>query len=204
MSNVYDMNGKKKVVMEEKEDEDITYKEIMKIIIENATEEGCHQIFSYGGIDMCPSDIFKSEIIDKKKEEDICNYESIGCTKCLNNQSCISAADYGSIYCMSHRKFKMPNNEIDSIVEDLNENKITPNQAREKLCLPKIKSAIEKENDRLLELCMFALLPKRIYNHELADKTKEAFKNIIKKNINEDTYTIRNEIVRYWDGKTKK
>ena len=31
MSNVYDMNGKKKVVMEEKEDEDITYKEIMKI-----------------------------------------------------------------------------------------------------------------------------------------------------------------------------
>ena len=61
-----------------------------------------------------------------------------------NNQSCISAADYGSIYCMSHRKFKMPNNEIDSIVEDLNENKITPNQAREKLCLPKIKSAIEK------------------------------------------------------------
>ena len=94
------------------------------------------------------------------------------CYKCLNNQSCISAADYGSIYCMSHRKFKMPNNEIDSIVEDLNENKITPNQAREKLCLPKIKSAIEKENDRLLELCMFALLPQRIYNHELADKTK--------------------------------
>ena len=73
----------------------------------------------------------------------------------------------------------------------------TPNQAREKLCLPKIKNAIEKENDRLLELCMFALLPKRIYNHELADKTKEAFKNIIKKNINEDTYTIRNKIVRY-------
>lgn len=55
MSNVYDMNGKKKVVMEEKEDEDITYKEIMKIIIENATEE------------------------------DICNYESIGCTKCWTN-----------------------------------------------------------------------------------------------------------------------
>ena len=66
-----------------------------------------------------------------------------------------------------------------SIVEDLNENKITPNQAREKLCLPKIKSAIEKENDRLLELCMFALLPKRIYNHELADKTKEALQQLM-------------------------
>lgn len=81
MSNVYDMSGKKKVIMNEKEDENITYKEIMKIIIENSTEEGCHQIFCYGGIDMCPSDIF-GEIIDKQKEEDICNYESIGCTQC--------------------------------------------------------------------------------------------------------------------------
>lgn len=64
-------------------------------------------------------------------------------------------------------------------------------------------SRIENNNERLLELCMFALLPKRIYEHELADKTKEAFKNIIKQNINEDTHTIRNEIVRYWDGKAK-
>lgn len=85
MSNVYDMSGKKKVVMSEKEDENITYKEIMKIIIQNATEEGCHQIFSYGGINMCPSDIFDSGKIDKKKEEDTCNYESIGCTKCWAN-----------------------------------------------------------------------------------------------------------------------
>lgn len=44
MSNVYDMSGKKKVVMNEEADEDITYKEIMKIIIENATEEGCHHV----------------------------------------------------------------------------------------------------------------------------------------------------------------
>lgn len=85
MGNVYDMSGKKKVVMNEEADEDITYKEITKIVIENATEEGCHQIFSYGGIDMCPSDIFGSEKIDKQKEEDTCNYESIGCTKCWTN-----------------------------------------------------------------------------------------------------------------------
>ena len=84
MSNVYDMSGKKKVIMSEEEDKDITYKQIMKIIIENATEEGCHQIFCCGGIDMCPSDIF-GEIIDKQKEEDICNYENIGCTKCWTN-----------------------------------------------------------------------------------------------------------------------
>lgn len=124
------------------------------------------------------------------------------CYKCLNNQKCISAADYGSIYYIAHRKFKMPNNEIESVVEDLNEHKITPNQAREKVGLPK-KCELGSENERLLELCMFALLPKRIYEHELADKTKEAFKNIIKQNINEDTHTIRNKIVRYWDGKEK-
>ena len=62
-----------------------TYKEIMKIVIEHATEAGCHQIFCDGGVDMCPSDVFGSDKIDKKKEEDICNYESIGCTKCWTN-----------------------------------------------------------------------------------------------------------------------
>ena len=68
MSNVYDMSGKKKVIFTEEPEVNITYKEIMKIVIENATEEGCHQIFSYGGINMCPSDIFGSEKIDKQKE----------------------------------------------------------------------------------------------------------------------------------------
>lgn len=85
MSNVYDMSGKKKIILTEEPEVNITYKEIMKIIIDNATEEGCHQIFTYGGINMCPSDIFGSEIIDKQKEEDTCNYESIGCTKCWTN-----------------------------------------------------------------------------------------------------------------------
>ena len=85
MSNVYDMSGKKKVIISKKEDKDNTYKQIMKIIIENATEEGCHQIFCCGGIDMCPSDIFGLEKIDKKKEQDRCNYESIECTKCWAN-----------------------------------------------------------------------------------------------------------------------
>ena len=39
MSNVYDMLGKKKVIMTDKEETDITYKEIMKFIITYATEE---------------------------------------------------------------------------------------------------------------------------------------------------------------------
>lgn len=82
MSNVYDMSGKKKVIITDESEANITYKEIMKIVIEHATEEGCHNMFCYGGIDMCPSDIFGPVKIDKKKEQDRCNYESIGCTKC--------------------------------------------------------------------------------------------------------------------------
>ena len=82
MSNVYDMSGKKKVILTEKSETNITYKEIMQIVVEHATEEGCHNMCCYGGIDMCPSDIFGPVKIDKKKEQDRCNYESIGCTKC--------------------------------------------------------------------------------------------------------------------------
>lgn len=82
MSNVYDMSGRKKVIITDNSETDITYKEIMKIIIEHATEEGCHQIFCYGGINMCPSDILGYDQVDKHKEQDRCNYESIGCTKC--------------------------------------------------------------------------------------------------------------------------
>lgn len=38
------------------------------------------------------------------------------CYKCLTNQSCPSLADYGSIVCMTHRKFEMPvNKENDSV-----------------------------------------------------------------------------------------
>lgn len=37
------------------------------------------------------------------------------CFKCLNNQNCISGADYGSFYCMTRRKLKMPEHEDDSV-----------------------------------------------------------------------------------------
>jgi len=49
MSNVYDMLGHKKVLFDE-EVKDITYKEIMTIIVQRATEEGCKEIFSEEGI----------------------------------------------------------------------------------------------------------------------------------------------------------
>ena len=80
MSNVYDMSGNKKVIFEE-EIKDISYKEIMTIIVQHATEEGCHRMFCEGGVNMCPSDVFE-EKINKQQEDDDCNYKSIGCTKC--------------------------------------------------------------------------------------------------------------------------
>lgn len=82
MSNIFSIDGKKKVIFTEEPEVNITYKEIMKIIVEYATEESCHNMFCYGGINMCPSDVFGTEKVDKQKEQDRCNYESIGCTKC--------------------------------------------------------------------------------------------------------------------------
>ena len=35
------------------------------------------------------------------------------CYECLNNQSCIPGADYGSIYCSMYRKYKMPEHKED-------------------------------------------------------------------------------------------
>lgn len=55
MSNIYGLDGKKKVIFTEQPKINITYKEIMKIIVKHATEEGCHQIFCDGGVNMCPS-----------------------------------------------------------------------------------------------------------------------------------------------------
>lgn len=60
---------------------------------------------------------------------------------------------------------------------------------------------LQKENNRLLELCMYALLPKNIYNHELAGDTRKTFMNIIKSNLDKDTCSIRYEIVKAWNRK---
>ena len=47
------------------------------------------------------------------------------------------------------------------------------------------------------EKLMYALNPT---NSELAIKTKEDFKKIIRENINEDTYTIKKELKKYWNN----
>lgn len=81
MSNIFDMRGNKKVLFTSEPKYGITYKEIMKIIVEYATEEGCHQIFCDGGITLCPSRVFENRI-DKEQEEIDCEQKQIGCTQC--------------------------------------------------------------------------------------------------------------------------
>lgn len=58
---------------------------------------------------------------------------------------------------------------------------------------------LKKENKRLYELCMYSLISTtKIYNHELANDTKQAFIKIIRDNLEEDSNTIRSKIKDYW------
>lgn len=83
MSKVYDMQGNKIINLCE-ELKSITYKEMMTIIIQNATEEGCKEIFTNGGVTMCPSKVFENKTINEEAEERSCE-DGIGCTKCWTN-----------------------------------------------------------------------------------------------------------------------
>lgn len=59
---------------------------------------------------------------------------------------------------------------------------------------------LEKENERLLELCLYALINNTVlYNRELAVNTKKTLINIIKENIDLDTYSIRKKLLEYWE-----
>lgn len=49
----------------------------------------------------------------------------------------------------------------------------------------------------LEEKLMYALSPT---SHELALETRRKFKEIIRNNIDEDTYTIKQELKKYWKG----
>ena len=59
---------------------------------------------------------------------------------------------------------------------------------------------IRKEHNRLLELCMYALIrDTKIYNHGLDDVTKLKFMSVIKNNIYDDTYTLRKKLIDIWN-----
>lgn len=55
-------------------------------------------------------------------------------------------------------------------------------------------------NNRLLELCVYALIrDTEIYNHELDTLTKLEFMNIIMKNLNDDTGTLKDKLLYQWN-----
>lgn len=67
--------------------------------------------------------------------------------------------------------------------------------------LKSIKEHIEKQNEYIEKLetkLMYALSPT---THELALKTQENFKAIIRDNLEEDTYTIKRALKEYWEDK---
>lgn len=55
-------------------------------------------------------------------------------------------------------------------------------------------------NNRLLEICIYALIrDTKIYNHELDTLTKLSFMDIIMKNLNDDTETLKYKLLQEWD-----
>ena len=55
-------------------------------------------------------------------------------------------------------------------------------------------------NNRLLELCIYALIrDTKIYNHELDTLTKLEFMDIIMKNLNDDTGTLKDKLLYQWN-----
>lgn len=55
-------------------------------------------------------------------------------------------------------------------------------------------------NNRLLELCIYALIrDTEIYKHELETLTKLKFMDIIMKNLNDDTGTLKDKLLYQWN-----
>ena len=55
-------------------------------------------------------------------------------------------------------------------------------------------------NNRLLEICIYALIRETpIYKHELDTLTKLRFMDIIMKNLNDDTGTLKDKLLYQWN-----
>ena len=55
-------------------------------------------------------------------------------------------------------------------------------------------------NNRLLEICIYALIRETpIYKHELDTLTKLKFMDIIVKNLNDDTGTLKDKLLYQWN-----
>lgn len=90
------------------------------------------------------------------------------------------------------------------IIDDAIENKFRGQCVFGVEHLKSIRGYIENQNVYINELenkLMYALSPT---SHELATTTQENFKKIIRENIKEDTYTIRERLKDYWEGDASK
>ena len=66
--------------------------------------------------------------------------------------------------------------------------------------LERMVNELRKQDNRLLELCMFALIrDTKIYNGELDDVTKLKLMKTIKDNLNSDTYTLRLKLIDVYE-----
>lgn len=64
---------------------------------------------------------------------------------------------------------------------------------------------LRKQYNRLLELCMYSLIrDTEIYKHELDDVTKLSFMEIIRTNMDDDTYTLRKKLLQKWKNEYRK
>lgn len=64
----------------------------------------------------------------------------------------------------------------------------------------KLKTELEKKEEWINKLetkLMYALTPTK---HELAKRTQEEFKEIIRENIEKDTYTIKRKLKENWNN----
>lgn len=145
------------------------------------------------------------------------------CYKCLNNQKCISAADFGSIYCMTNRKFKMPNNEstieqnetekeLDKLKEQLKEkDKIIDKLKKHNYdLLRKLKNRV-KEVKKLEKYSLykeeFSRLNKQLQNKDkIIDLMSEQLAGLAIFNIDKDETLIlsdKEEVKQYFENKAK-
>lgn len=145
------------------------------------------------------------------------------CYKCLNNQKCISAADFGSIYCMTNRKFKMPNNEstieqnetekeLDKLKEQLKEkNKIIDKLKKHNYdLLRKLKNRV-KEVKKLEKYSLykkeFSRLNKQLQNKDkIIDLMSEQLAGLSIFNIDKDEPLIlgdKENVKQYFENKAK-
>lgn len=62
---------------------------------------------------------------------------------------------------------------------------------------------MDKE-ERLTDLLIYALLPKKIYDHELDMSTMSKFRNIVSNSLKDDTHSIRQKLVDCWDDSRRK